>query len=102
MRSLGIEFQTISAMNWLQLLRDYTSRDDVNFQGNPAGKLIDFYEEEYNEYNRGEFHFSTDMVQKHTDRLRSVPDIIKGGYMRNHLSNWMGQWTKFEHSQSDD
>ena len=93
---LGLQFETIPPLAWLEKLRLYNG--DV--EANPAVKLLGHFEKIYAKSgivqsqgeNKACVKFDLTKVQRESESLRTAPKIIQDGYMEKFVEAWTDKW----------
>ena len=93
---LGLQFETIPPLVWLEKLREY--KGDV--EANPAVKLLDHFEKMYamggsvqgESKNKGSVNFELEKAQRDSESLRTAPKLVQGRYIEKYMAAWIGKW----------
>ncbi len=89
LRDAGLEFETVSQREWIQRLH----KSDKNPETNPTIKLLDFFEEKYDNDGPGrkELVFSTERTARKSEVIRRGYNVIESKLIRKFVNGWNAQ-----------
>jgi hypothetical protein len=92
LRIAGLEFTTVPFQQWLDGLRESVARGEE--QHNPAGKLVDYYEQTYGGQGlKGrQIKFDVDAAKRDSEAIRQSCDVIGTGLIKKFLKAWQEKW----------
>lgn len=92
LRTAGLGFTTVPFQQWLDELRESVARGEE--QQNPAGKLVDYYEQTYGGQGlKGrQITFDVDAAKKDSEAIRQSCDVVGSGLIKKFLGAWREKW----------
>ena len=92
LRIAGLDFTTVPFQLWLDELRESVARGEE--QHNPAGKLVDYYEQTYGGQgmNGRQITFDVDAAKRDSEAIRQSCDVVSTGLIKKFLKAWQETW----------
>ena len=90
LRDSGLEFETVSQREWVRRLRE----SDKDPETNPTIKLLDFFEEKYDNDKPGRegLVFLTERTGRRSEVIRSGYDVVESGLVHKFVDSWRREW----------
>lgn len=90
LKEAGLNFRTVSQREWVGILR----QSDPDPDRNPTIKLLDFFEEKYDNDHPGRsgLTFVTTEAEKGSQTMKDGFDVIHSGLVAKMVQWWKTQW----------
>lgn len=90
LKEAGLNFRTVSQREWVSILR----QSDQDPEKNPTIKLLDFFEEKYDNDRPGRsgLTFITNKAEAESQTMKEAFDIIRSGLVSKMTQWWETQW----------
>lgn len=98
LRELGLTFDVVSPTTWFEKLVKYSETTDPEkaMNGNPAVKLIDYFEKLVQNQPRnsqsGQVGFDIHEALACSSSLRNAPDVLADGVVKKCVRRWLKNW----------
>lgn len=90
LRAAGLDFQTVSQREWVDLLRG----SDADPVKNPTVKLLDFFTEKYDNDDPGRagLVYETAKTEAASGTVKHGFDVVRSGLVDKMVAWWKTQW----------